>query len=385
MAEMLDDLAGGLGSLAYGGYRFALPSMALGAAAEWPARYDYGQIWDGLREEFLRGSREGAELAERLRRTRDGYDRAEDAGTTMSVALGRVIAAVREAQAAPSALPPAPPEKYDPLGLDDEPFPWLAYSGLPVVAAGSVGRTHAGFMAKDLAKHEAWQRARIAGRVREIKSYAPSFAEVYKGEELSRLAKATEGTRLNIATVKAFSWTVVAAGLAWLAVVVPSDEDIDRAIAGWTDVADRCGELFGHDTGPVREAIAAAWAGPAMEAADARLVEFIAAGVHVADRTRRLAQALIRTVRDLDRIFMAVLIFSGASAAAIAGLGIAARFNPALRPAVEFLGTRLGTVVVLCANLAPAVAAFAVAWYRVADANAPTRIGDREITGFRQS
>ncbi|GAA3166943.1 hypothetical protein [Nonomuraea roseoviolacea] len=387
VAGMLEEWAAGLGSLAYGGDRVSLPTLALGAAAEWPARHEYGRIWDDLREEFLRGQREGTRLAERMRRTLDGYDHAEDINTTMSAALGRVLEAVRKAQETPSTLPLAPEtkDKYDPYDLEDEPFPWKTVGGPSLAMGGGAMRGYAWFANDALDRDVGAGRAFIQELSDDVASFDRGYAKEFRENRLSRLARTTDRTRLNITTAKTFSWTAVAAGLAWSAVVVPSDEDVDRAIAGWIEIADRCGALFGHDTGPVREAIAAAWAGPAMEAADARIVEFVAAGVHVAERTRRLAQALMQTVRDLDRIFMAALVFSGVSAAAIVGLGIAARFNPALRPAVELLGSRLGTVAVLSAGLAPAVAAFAVAWYRVADANAPTRIGDREVTGFRQS
>ncbi|MEU7834020.1 hypothetical protein [Nonomuraea sp. NPDC049129] len=114
------------------------------------------------------------------------------------------------------------------------------------------------------------------------------------------------------------------------------------------------------------------------------LVEFIAAGNHLTERTRRLSAALSDTVQDLDRIHQIALAFSAVSLGAIAGAGIAARINPALRPVTEFLGTRLAMVILSCAQFAPAVAAGALAWYRMADASRPTTIGGREITGFRR-
>ncbi|MER5418839.1 hypothetical protein [Streptosporangium roseum] len=206
-----------------------------------------------------------------------------------------------------------------------------------------------------------------------------------RDKRLSELAKCSKGTQANLARAKAFSWAAMAGGLAWTVMIVPSDEDLDRAVAGWKQLAYDCGEAFGHDTGLVREAVAAAWAGPAMEAADARLVEFVAAGVHLAERVRRLSDALSDTVEDLARIHKVALAFSVVSSAAIAGAGIAARFNPTLRPVVELLGSRLSTVTIVCTNLAPAAAAAAITWYRAVDASRSTKIGDREITGFSRS
>ncbi|MEV0143695.1 MULTISPECIES: hypothetical protein [unclassified Nonomuraea] len=380
-------MADSLEALAYQGDTVTLSPLALGAAGELHARREYGKIWEEVREEFFRGQIEGSRLVEKVKRTQHEYGGAEDRNEAMTAGLGRIFEAMREARSAP---PPGP----GPLGSVDDPhlhdnprynpFTWQGIGGgAGITAAGFLGLAPTSLAQGDLDKRMAEARGSISHMGAGIRRYDPAAAQRAERELLSRLAKATERTRLNIATARAFSWSAVAAGLAWSAVVVPSDEDIDYAVSGWFYIAQRCGEMFGHDTGPVREAIAAAWAGPAMEAADARLVEFLAAGVHLTERTRRLAQALSQTVRDMDSIFMPALIFSGAIAAAIAGLGMAARLNPALRPAVEFLGGRLGTAIVAIANLAPAVAAAAVVSYRGVDSNPVTKIGDREITGFR--
>ncbi|NUW33985.1 hypothetical protein HTZ77_21480 [Nonomuraea sp. SMC257] len=388
VSAMLDDMGVRIGSLAHAGGQVALPTLALGLAGEWPARSDYGKIWDELREEFRYGDREAATLAEKMRRTGHGYDSVEEANGAMSTRLGRIFDAVHKAQSAPRPHTDPYAGEDDPYTFDgprDRPFPWRETGGEVVALGGLAGRGAVGSAQDALDRRVGQERALIAADRRLNAGTGRRFAERVEQEQLSRLAKATERTRLNITTAKAFSWWAIAAGLAWSAVVIPSDEDIDRAIAGWNSIADHCAELFGYDTGPVRDAVEAAWAGAAMQAADARIVDFVAAGVHVTERTRRLAQALSQTVHDLDRIFMAMLIFSGASAAAIVGLGLAARVNPALRPAVEILGGRLGIVAMLSANLVPVLTAAIIAWHREADANRTTKIGDREITGFRRS
>ncbi|MET8386740.1 hypothetical protein ABZV14_27450 [Streptosporangium canum] len=419
MAMDLESMAGKLGGLRYSGDKVALPTWALGGAGEWPARHEYGKTWGELEQEFYYGESEGMSLADLMRRTRTGYAGAE------SVSVRRVLDAVAEARKAdPGEIPPYSDfsDGYSDYEMESfvesllDPTALSYGTGVAAMGAGAgnhilsrwekerkdldlayrrryikdtaekniraVGRNIVGHMeatnwTNDLSERDKAYRSSMHAQVNEL------HAE--RERRLSELAKCSKGTQANLARAKAFSWAVMAGGLAWTVMIVPSDEDLDRAVEGWEKLAYDCGEVFGHDTGLVREAIAAAWAGPAMEAADARLVEFVAAGVHLAERVRRLSDALSDTVEDLARIHTVALVFSIASLGAIVGAGIAARFNPALRPVVELLGSRLSTVTIVCANLAPAAAAAAITWYRAVDASRSTKIGDREISGFSRS
>ncbi|MEU8149854.1 hypothetical protein [Nonomuraea sp. NPDC048901] len=280
-----------------------------------------------------------------------------------------------ESQEAKPTDVPEPYYDHDPYSLDT-PFPWSFTGGASVAAMGLVSRLSVAFEKEQAllraANDEAW--------VRNAFRSSPEL----RRERLSKIAERSQATLRNLTYAKAFCYTAAAAGLAWVSMVVPSDENLDRAISGWDNIAYDCGQIFGHDTRAVREAIAASWDGLAKDSADLRLVEFIAAGNHLTERTRRLSAALSDTVQDLDRIHQIALAFSAVSLGAIAGAGIAARINPALRPVTEFLGTRLAMVILSCAQFAPAVAAGALAWYRMADASRPTTIGGREITGFRR-
>ncbi|MFG3436381.1 hypothetical protein ACGF0J_03965 [Nonomuraea sp. NPDC047897] len=363
----LDTAAQELGSNYYAGNDVELGMFALGAACEWPARREYANTWHDLRQEFRHGDQEAMTLADLLKKTEDGYHTAE------SESVRTVLAAVAESRQVESVEP----EPYhEPLGYgrDEPPFPWSRIISPGVAAGGMAARLTVAFE-----KYEALDKA-ARDRGYAWQNYRPAPRE----QVLSKIAERSQATLRNLTYAKAFSYTVAAAGLAWASMVVPSDEDLDRAIATWDRIAYECAEIFGHDTRAVREAIAASWAGLAKDSADLRLVEFIAAGNHLTERLRRLSAALSDTVRDLDRIHLIALAFSGVSLAAITAAGIAARFNPALRPVTEFLGTRLASVVLSCAQLAPAAAAGALAWYRMADASRPTTIGGREITGFRR-
>ncbi|WP_031168235.1 hypothetical protein [Streptosporangium roseum] len=418
VAASLEGMAERLGSLRYAGDRVALPTWALGGAGEWPARHEYGKTWGELEQEFQYGESEGMSLADMMRRTRKGYAGAE------SASIRRVLDAVTEARNAdPGELSFSSGfsggysdyemESFGEYLMDSTALSYGA--GVAAMGAGAgnhlISRWEKEGKDLDLAgrrrdiKDASERRIRRVGdsivRHMEDTNWTNNLSERDKAyrnslytqvdelhaereRRLSELAKCSKGTQANLVRAKAFSWAVMAGGLAWTVMIVPSDEDLDRAVAGWGELAYYCGEVVGHDTGLVREAIAAAWAGPAMDAADARLVEFVAAGVHLAERVRRLSDALSDTVEDLDRIHKAALVFSIASLGAIMGAGIAARFNPALRPVVELLGARLSAVTIVCANLAPAAAAGAIAWYRAYDASRATKIGDREITGFRR-
>ncbi|WP_433246395.1 hypothetical protein ACQPYK_45160 [Streptosporangium sp. CA-135522] len=419
LAEGLHGMADRLGSLRYSGDDVVLPTFALGGAGEWPARHEYGKTWDELGQEFGYGEREARTLGDNLRQTRNSYAKVESAN------VRRVLDAVAQARRADHGVRPGlwdgSPDSYDyDASIFEQMFAdptALSFGGgAAAIAAGAGGRLMANFQ-KERDLESLWHRKMGINEDvdRRIGSVGKSIVEhmertnwsndlnPYEAEHrknlfrkvedlhaererrLSELAKLSKGTQVNVARAKAFSWTAIAGGLAWSVMVIPSDEDIDRAIKGWNALAYNCGEIFGYDTRLVRKAITEAWAGSAMEAADARLVDFIAAGVHLTERVQHLSTALSTTVEDLGGIHKAALAFSLASLAAITGLGVAARFNPALRPAVELLGTRLTSVMIVCANIAPAVTAAGLSWYKVADANRVTKIGGREVTGFRRS
>lgn len=365
MAEELE-------ALRYSGDEVSLPTMALSVAGEWPARHRYGKTWEEIAQEFRYGEHEAVALAGKMRMTREGYVQAESEGAR------RVLDAVAYARKTDPVKP-----HFSDDGATSSSLSWSDLGGL-ALPGGLVARTGVDLAKDEVLRRSSYERKAIDIRAK-IRSYDPDWALTRARYEEAALNKWSTATQRNLTYAKTFSWAVAAGGLAWTVMMIPSDEDLDRAIAGWDRIANRCGEIFGNDTGVVREAIADAWAGPAMGAADARLVEFIAAGTHLTERVRRLAEALSDAVEELGRLHKVALVFSTASLAAIVGAGIAARFIPAMRPVTEFLGTRLSSVIVVCAQLAPAAAASALLWDKVAEESRTTRIGDREVTGFRHS
>ncbi|GGO69544.1 hypothetical protein [Nonomuraea cavernae] len=367
----LESAAQDLGTQQYAGNQVSLGMFALSAACEWPARHEFMNTWEDVKQEFRHGANEAMAIADRLKKTEAGYNTAE------STNADTVLAAVAESR---RAKPAEVPTSYWNRDLDGfevpsfPSFPWSPFSGAAVTSTSLIARAGVAWE-----KEAALFRKVDQERALRLWRHSPDYAR-----ELSKIAERSQATLRNLTYAKAFCYTAAAAGLAWVSMVVPSDEDLDRAIAGWDSIAYYCGEIFGHDTRLVREAIAASWDGLAKDSARRRLVEFIAAGNHLTERTGRLSAALSDTVRDLNRIHLIALTFSGVSLAAIAGAGIAARFNPALRPVIEFRGTRLSSVILSCVQFIPVAAAGALAWHRAADASRPTTIGDREISGFRR-
>ncbi|WP_433246389.1 hypothetical protein ACQPYK_45145 [Streptosporangium sp. CA-135522] len=356
-AQSLQDMRHKLDDLSRSGAD--LPTGALGVAG-WLAQKKYANAWDDLRIEIFNGYGEARDLAEMMGKTGKNYTGTE------GVVIGRMLDALSEAKDVSEDRKGRPPAIFPSYRgwaqFGDPGQPPAQIPGLMTAAAG---------LGAALKFDEIlWEQDQM--RWEWLKRRTPS-----------RLATCSLATEKNLVCARAFSWTVMAGALAWSATVIPSDDVIEEAITSWGYLAYKCGTIFGYDTKLVREAVEAAWAGPAMEAADARLVDFIAAGVLLTERLQHLSKTLSTTVEDLDRIHTIALAFSASSLALIVGLGIAARFSPALRPAVELLGTRLASVIIVCANIAPAVTAGAITAFANVDANKVTKIGGREVTGFR--
>ncbi|MEU8146363.1 hypothetical protein [Nonomuraea sp. NPDC048901] len=78
------------------------------------------------------------------------------------------------------------------------------------------------------ASPDGWKRHLVNG-------YAGTEEDL--GRAKSELASWSKTTDANLKKAQRFSWSAVAAGLAWAALVIPSDETLDRAVLGWEDLA----------------------------------------------------------------------------------------------------------------------------------------------------
>ncbi|MCA2222407.1 hypothetical protein [Nonomuraea aurantiaca] len=422
---LLHDMRESMYSLINMGDHVALPPLALSAAGEWPARHRYNDIWDSLRTEFHAGMQVADDLCDRV------FTSARTLTAAESAAERAVLDAVAKSRAAGGKRPvdedtwEEDPDLYKLHSFGEElrgafgllaktTGPWLA--GAAGLAAGAGTGVAAGTRWKNEAAGEARRRvagverleSRLAGLSAEgdsmnrrwPKQFAPfreanpdgwkrdmvrGYANTERdlGRAKSELASWSKTTDANLKKAQRFSWSAVAAGLAWASLVIPSDETLDRAVLGWRDLAWQLGETFGHDTAAVREAVLSSWQDASSSEADLRLLEFLAAGNVLTERVDRLSKALATTVEALKVIHWIAMAFSIMSAVGIMAYGIAGRLNPQARLFAEFLGSRLTMVILVIAGLAPVAAVQGAEWYGARDIDVSTKVGDREITGFK--
>lgn len=416
---LLSDIRESMYSLLSMGDHVALPPLALGAAGEWPARHRYNDIWDSLRTEFHAGVQVADDLCDRV------FTSARTLTAAESAAERAVLDAVAKSRAAGGKSPvdedtwKEDPDLYKVSSFGEElrdafgilaksTAPWLAgAAGLAAgagtrwkneAAAGARGRVAgverlesrlAGLSAEGDSMSRRWpkqfapfQEANPHGWKRDmVRGYATTEEDL--GRAKSELASWSKTTDANLKKAQRFSWSAVAAGLAWAALVIPSDETLDRAVLGWRDLAWQLGEAFGHDTAAVREAVLSSWQDASSSEADLRLLEFLAAGNVLTERVDRLSKAVATTVEALKVIHWIAMAFSMMSAVGIMAYGIAGRLNPQARLFAEFLGSRLTTVILVIAGLAPVAAVQGAEWYGARDIDVSTKVGDREITGFK--
>lgn len=428
---LLDEMRDRMLPLLYQGDHVTLPPLALGAAGEWPARHDYNGIWDSLRAQLRAGVDAADDLSDRV------LDSARALTAAETAAQQTVLDAVAKSRAA-GGKPPADEDTWksdaekeeEKLRYYDRPIwqlfgdelgsvavgaaPWLL--GAAGLAAGAGTGVAAGTRWKREAAAGRWSRADKVGRLESrlgkmsaegdrmrgrwpqafesiVKEnpngWKRNFVEGYRyteqdlKEARSELERWSKTTDANLKKARKFSWSAVAAGLAWAALVIPSDDALDSAVLGWRDLAWQMGETFGHDTAAVREAVLNSWQAASSSAADLRLLEFVAAGNVLTERVARLSEALATTVSALKVIHLIAMAFSMASAMGITAYGIAGRLNPQARLFAEFLGSRLTTVILAIAGLAPVAAAQGARWYAARDIDVSIKVGDREITGFK--
>lgn len=413
---MLATMGDGLLRLRRSGDDVALPTLALGVAGEWPARHQYNEIWETLAEEFERGNKEAAKVSDMMHTSRRAFTEAE-------LAAGQgVLDAVTKSRAAGGFRPEgdAPEGAWEELpslgeSLRDavtELAPWFAgpaglISGAGLRAMGGSWNREAATRLRGRTSRIDYLQEQVSERTAamedSLRTYpkawkphlrSPTFKRDYfpgigRAEEdvaraRSELAKWSAATDRNLKRAREFSWAAMAAGLAWASLMIPSDETLDRAVLGWRQLAWDLGQIFGHDTATVREAVLSSWEGASSSDADRRLLEFVAAGNVLTERVSRLSRALAETVDVLKRIHWTAMIFSTAVAATIAGLGFMGRANPQSKLLTEYLGSRLTTVILLIAGIAPVLSAVGAHWWALRDADVSIRLGDREIIGFRK-
>jgi hypothetical protein len=167
-----------------------------------------------------------------------------------------------------------------------------------------------------------------------IKSPADLMTEVATAELLGYGAAAVVAlgmaTEANLRACAGMSALTIGTALAWETVVWADDGSVDRALRNWEQVAGEARALFGSDVKGVRQALQTAWQGTAASSADARLLEFVIAGMAFADRAERRVTTLRQLIGQLvwvHRIAFVVstlMLVATISAIWSAGLSLAA-------------------------------------------------------------
>ncbi|WP_144070120.1 hypothetical protein [Nonomuraea indica] len=198
-----------------------------------------------------------------------------------------------------------------------------------------------------------------------------------------RSAEASKAVMANLMRCRTFSLALVAAVATWWVTVIPTDEDLNSAVA-WLDRAStEAGKAFGRDTPEVREAITRAWEGETMRTADARIVDFMAAGLQAGFRAGRMADALEGMAQRLNVVHKSALALSVLLGGAIIAAGALSRIHPAARLVAEAMGGKLAAALAVCANLIPILIARGLmegAWEGATDG---LEINGRVVPGFR--
>jgi hypothetical protein len=114
-----------------------------------------------------------------------------------------------------------------------------------------------------------------------------------------KIAEIGAATAANLKACAGMSALTIGAAAAWATVVWSNDGSIDQAVQTWDQVAKQARAIFGSDVTAVRKALQTAWHGNAAATADGRILEFVIAGMALADRAERRVAALRELISEL--------------------------------------------------------------------------------------
>ncbi|MEV0150326.1 MULTISPECIES: hypothetical protein [unclassified Nonomuraea] len=373
----------------------ALPTGALGWAAEMQRRGYAEQLTSWL-EEIDYGVKEGEAIAERAAATDRTYAGAE------SVRLRDLLRAMGWAPDAAGRFreqPEVARAHYDSSSTSDG--AWLPKA---LLGAGLVG---AGFDAYALKNNPAWRtlsrEKRRAGR-QSSALYTLSHATEESGEAARRALPGdpkswnlyhdgrgwraypsqsgvlSRSTTSVLTQARRFSLAAITAAAVWEMLVIPSDEALDRVANAWDEIHRMCRQLFGSDLPAIKEAATAVWDGAAMSAADKRILGVIYGGNDLADYAKHVSEHVGGLIEQLNALHKAVFWISASTVALLAAHALLS-FIPAARVVAEMLGRALTSLVLVMANLVPAI--IAIRLVGSLQMNVPSRVFPRlGVYGF---
>ncbi|MFI7633346.1 hypothetical protein [Nonomuraea sp. NPDC049400] len=231
-----------------------------------------------------------------------------------------------------------------------------------------------------------WTPLPEEGRVDEVARATYGFAGMIP---TAVSASVTQFVVLNIATMdeavllRLYAARNICAAFAlgtgvWLLMMVPSDEDLIRAVNQWGHTAQQLRAIFGHDFRAVRDALADVWSSSeALSTADRRVAEFIAAGVRQAMLAQRMADTLAKAMKGAEEIHARV----AGAIVLITAIGIVLAtmsFNTPAQVAAKIAGHKATLMISVAAAIVSAVYLRYLSPSAFADVNAPVTITDHD-------
>ncbi|MBB6350050.1 hypothetical protein FHU36_006622 [Nonomuraea muscovyensis] len=172
----------------------------------------------------------------------------------------------------------------------------------------------------------------------------------------SQSAVLSRSTTSVLTQARRFSLAAITAAVVWDLLVIPSDEVLNRVANAWDEIHRMCRQLFGSDLPAIQEAAMAVWDGPAMNAADQRLLGLIYGGHDLADYAKHVSERIGGLIEQLNTLHKAVFWISASTVALLAAHAMLS-FIPAARVVAEMLGRTLTSLALVAANLVPALVA----------------------------
>lgn len=328
-----------------------LPVGALGLVGE-AARLRYNRGFTGFRDRLTDGARSASAMAAVVTANKDGYAQAEHAGVRAMLALqdgaeslDRTL--LQDGSSYSSANPLFPPP-----GRGRE---WQQISLLFGAAGGGLATLKLDdMMAKR--KYISWfgdhDEVYYANqKVNEAQK--GTWSEKKEAEQLraqaikSRAALQSSRTAAVLKAAAGMSFTAVMGVTLWASAIVRSDHELDAHVSYWAEIAQRLDELFGGGDPSGREALAAAWSGDAMEAADKKLRAFMTAGIQLSDRAVAHAYDLAQAVQTLNHMHDLAFALTAAELFALALVRMWYPINPVTALSLqEAIGRKLTLTVV---------------------------------------
>ncbi|MEV6861737.1 hypothetical protein AB0M44_12135 [Streptosporangium subroseum] len=319
-----------------------LPPLALGAIGE-PARLRYNIAYESFQKKLREGAQSADRMSQNVTVSGDGYVQADDANVQrlINVEHGRGGDVYWSTH---------------PVGDQG-----AGKGGQGVaLAAGAVG---AGATARYL-----------DSRVRSYKLWTEADAA-----QKARFARTSQRTATLLKFASGLSVAAAVGAVLWSTAVSTDDEALNDAVLYWDEESEGLADVFGFRSEETIEALQAAWAGDAMEAADKKIRDFVTAGRQLADRAASHSSHVTQVVNHLNTLHDMAFAATVAEIAILVAMRAINAMIPTSLAITELVGRRLALTVISIHGLI--AAAMGAVIFAEMDDEIPTSKGVPE-TGF---